>query len=431
MVTERGGSAAPSGCPHSGFTHDTVQLGAPDLAQTDPAELYREMRRKHGPVVPVTLPGDVPAWLVIGYRELHQVTSDATLYTRDSGLWNQWQTLPEDWPLLPMIGQRQPSIYYTVGEEHRRHVRMVNKALEGVEQVELRAHCEELADHLIDSFCGRGEAEIVSEYAKPFPVLVLARIFGLTAPEGSALIGPLSDLADGGPAALPAFEKFGATMHGLVARKRKHPGADVASRMITYQDPEQPFTDEEYGLDLMALTAAGHLPTADWIGNSVRLMLTDDRFSASLTGGRQSIAEAMNEVLWEDTPTQILAGRWASRDTQLAGQNIAAGDMLLLGLAGANLDPKVHGAGYGGDGLRNGNSAHFSFSHGEHMCPYPAREIAETIARSGIEVLLDRLPDIDLSVPFEELTRRPSAFLRGMTELPVRFSPAPPVGGRL
>jgi cytochrome P450 len=160
-------------------------------------------------------------------------------------------------------------------------------------------------------------------------------------------------------------------------------------------------------------------------------MLTDDRFAASLTGNRRSIPEAMNEVLWEDTPTQILAGRWAAADTWLGGQRIREGDMLLLGLAGANADPKVHVTAEGTDtGLRGGNSAHFAFSHGEFQCPFQAQEIAETIALVGIEVLLDRLPEIDLAVPAGALARRPSAFLRGMTALPVHFTPTPPIGGR-
>ncbi|MCF6525280.1 cytochrome P450 [Streptomyces sp. JJ36] len=423
------GAAPPPGCPaHAAGAGDTaVPLSGPRF-HTDPAQLYREMRRDHGPVVPVTLPGEVPAWLVIGYRELYQVTSDPVLFPRDSGLWNQWEHLPEDWPLRPMIGQRQPSVYYTVGEEHRRHLRLVQDALESVGHIELRRECEELADGLIDGFCGRGEADLVAEYAKPLPVLVLARLLGIPDADGPALTKAMSDLADGGADALEGFRRFGERLHRLVAEKHARPGADVTSRMLAY--PEA-FTDEEYALDLMAVTAAGHLPTADWIGNSVRLMLTDERFAASLTGGRHSVPEAMNEVLWEDTPTQILAGRWAARDTWLGDRRIGAGDMLLLGLAGANGDPQVHvGTPGSDDGFRNGNSAHFSFSHGEFQCPFPAREIAEVIARSGIEVLLDRLPDIDLAVPARTLVRRPSAFLRGMTVLPVRFSPAPPVGGR-
>jgi cytochrome P450 len=407
--------------------HGAVPLTGPRF-HTDPLGLYREMRREHGPVVPVMLPGDVPSWLVVGYREMHQVTSDPVLFPRDSGLWNQWDTLPEDWPLRPMIGQRQPSIYYTVGAEHQRHVAMVESALEGTNPFELRKHTEELCDALIDGFCAAGEAELVSAYVKPLPMLVLARILGIPDEQGPGLVKAISDLADGGADAMAGFEHFAARMHELVAAKHALPGADVATRMLAWP---QSFTDEEYALDLMSLTAAGHLPTADWIGNSIRLMLTDNRFAASLGGGRHSVAEAMNEVLWEDTPTQILAGRWAARDCRLGNRHIRAGDMLLLGLAAANNDPAVHDATgtTSAGGFRDGNNAHFSFSHGEFQCPFPAREIAEVIARTSIEVLLDRLPDLDLSVPADTLTRRPSAFLRGMTALPVRFSPTSALGG--
>lgn len=418
------GPAAAARCPVAG---GAVPLSG-ERFHTDPAQLYREMRRDHGPVVPVTLPGDVPAWLVIGYRELYQVTSDPELFPRDSGLWNQWETLPEDWPLRPMIGHRQPSIYYTVGDEHQRHLRMVQGALESVSHMELRTHAEVLADRLIDAFCAQGEADLIAQYAKPLPVLVLARLLGFPDADGPRLAKAMGDLADGGADALDGFAYFGARIRRLVAEKHAAPGADVASRMLA--SPE-PFTDEEYALDLMALAAAGHLPTADWIGNSVRLMLTDDRFAASLSGGRHSIPEAMNEVLWEDTPTQILAGRWAAREAWLGGQLIAPGDMLLLGLASANGDPEVHVTASGAtDGFRGGNSAHFSFSHGEFQCPFPAREIAETIVRSGVEVLLDRLPDMELAVPARSLVRRPSPFLRGMTVLPVQFAATPPLGGR-
>jgi cytochrome P450 len=396
-----------------------------DRFHTDPAGLYREMRQKHGPVVPVVLPGDIPAWLVVGYRELHHVTSDTALFTRDMGLWNQWPHIPDDWPLLPMVNRRQPSIYYTVGAEHQRHVGMVVPALEGVDPFELRRHAEQLSDALIDAFCGQGEAELIADYAKLLPILVLGRVVGFTDAEGPELARNINALADGGADAITSHQYLTAAMERLLAAKRARPGADVASRMLAHSG----FTDEEYILDLQALTAAGHLPTADWIGNSLRLMLTDDRFAASLSGGRHSVGEAMNEVLWEDTPTQILAGRWAARDTQLGGQRLRGGDMLLLGLQGAHGDPQVQGEGPTGTGAgTGGNNAHFSFSHGEFRCPFPAQEIAEVIARTGIEVLLDRLPDLDLTVPPPSLRRRPSPFLRGMTALPVRFTPTPAVG---
>jgi cytochrome P450 len=404
-------------------THDdAVLLGGPRF-QTDPSGVYREMRRDHGAVAPVLLDGDVPAWLVLGYRELHQVTGDPVLFSRDSELWNQWDGIPGDWPLLPMIGRKQPSILYTVGERHRERAAMISNALESADAFELRRHAERFADELIDTVCSRGEADLIGQYAMLLPVRVLARLYGFSDEEGPGLVTALNDMIDGRERALAGQGHLASSMARLLAERSAAPAEDVVSRMLADRGG---FTDEEIAQDLMVMMAAGHQPTADWIGNSLRLMLTDSRFAASLFGGRNSVAEAMNEVLWEDTPTQNVAGRWASRDTRLGGRHIRAGDMLLLSLQAANSDPQVR---TDGASLTGGNNAHFSFGHGEHRCPFPAQEIAEVIARTGIEVVLDRLPDIDLAVPADELERRPSPWLRGLTELPVRFTPTPALGG--
>ncbi|MFF9687511.1 cytochrome P450 [Streptomyces sp. NPDC014623] len=421
------GAPASGGCPAHRATAP-VPLGGPAF-QTDPQALYRTMRHSYGPVVPVELPGGFPAWLVVGYRELRQVTGDGELFPRDVGLWNQWEHIPEDWPLLPMVGRPMPSIYFTAGAEHRRHSELVVPALEAADPFETRGHCEQLADRLVDGICARGAADLVAEFAEPLPVLVLARLVGFPDAEGADIARVLKDLADGGPGAQGAYGRFGEHMQRLVAAKRASPGDDITSRMLA--DPE-PFTDEEYALDLMAVTAAGHLTTADWISNSLRLMLTEDQFADSLAGGHRSVGDAMNEVLWEESPTQILAGRWAARDTQLGGRTIRAGDMLLLGLGAANTDPLIRQEAIsGGAGQHAGNGAHLAFSHGEYRCPFPAQEIAEVIARTAIEVILDRLPDLELAVPAEDLVRRPSAFLRGTNALPVRFTPVQTTGDPL
>lgn len=409
-----------TGCP---VTHGSVPLSGPRF-QTDPVQLYRDMRRDHGAVAPVVLDGDVPAWLILGYRELHQVTGDPVLFSRDSDLWNQWDRIPADWPLLPMIGRKQPSILYTVGERHSRRAMMISDALEGVDPFSLKRYAEEFADGLIDRFCSTGGTDIIAAYAMLLPVRVLAKIYGFSDETGAALVGSINDMIDGRERALAGQQHLASSMVQLLVDKHTAPGDDVASRMLA---DDGGFTDEEIAQDLMVMMAAGHQPTADWMGNSLRLMLTDDRFAASLSGGRHSVAEAMNEVLWEDTPSQNIAGRWASRDTHLGGRHIRAGDLLILGIAAANGDPQIRTHA---SALTGGNNAFLSFGHGEHRCPFPAQETAEVIARTGIEVLLDRLPDVDLAVPAEALTRRPSPWLRGLTDLPVRFTPTPALGGR-
>ncbi|MDT0572242.1 cytochrome P450 [Streptomyces sp. DSM 3412] len=387
--------------------------------RAEPAALYRELRRDHGEVVPVLLDGDVPAWLVLGYRELHQVTSDPELFSRDSALWNQWPRVPADWPLLPVISPEQPSVLGTVGERHRQRAALIEEAWEAVDPLELRGHVERFADELIDVVCGVGAADLVGQFAAPLPARVLAFLFGFREEHAPGLVAALNDILDGQDRAMAAEEYLRTAMTRLVAERRQRPGDDVVSRLLANARAYE-VTVEEVTHDVMVMLAVGHQPTADWIGNSLRLMLTDDRFAASLFGGRSSVAEAMNEVLWEDAPIQNAAGRWTTRDTRLGGRVLRAGDLVLLGLQGANSDPRVRTHG---SALTGGNNAHFSFGHGDHRCPFPAQESAEVIARTGIEVLLDRLPDLDLAVPADALTRRPSPWLRGLVGLPVRFSP--------
>jgi cytochrome P450 len=170
--------------------------------------------------------------------------------------------------------------------------------------------------------------------------------------------------------------------------------------------------------DLLLVLMQAHQQTTNWIGNTIGLMLTDTRFAITISGGRASVGDALGEVLWHDTPTQNYLGRIATRDIRLGGQRIRAGDLLVLGLAAANADPQVR-AGDDTAGVV-GNRAMMSFGHGEHGCPYPAPELAEIIAKTSIEVLVDRLPDLVLAEP---LQWRPSVWARGLTRLPVTFTP--------
>src|SRR5437879_2063297 len=87
----------------------------------------------------------------------------------------------------------------------------------------------------------------------------------------------------------------------------------------------------------------------------------------------------------------------------------------------ANNDPQVRPDSYDGS---VGNHAQMSFSYGEHGSPHPAPEIAEVIAKAAVEVLLDRFPDVLLAVPADALEWRESTMLRGLSALPVKFTPA-------
>jgi len=405
----------PPGCPaHSSAVH----LAGLEYQQT-PSQLYRVMRQKHGAVAPVLLDGDIPAWLVLGYPEVCYVTVHDELFARDSRRWNQWPHIPDDWPLLPYVGY-QPSVLFTEGAEHQRRAGVITQALEGVDQFELARECQLIADQLISSFSGSGQAELMSTYAHALPARGVLWMCGM--PQGSAdterLVEDLRISLDAGEGDDPvaAYMRVGERIMQLVKEKRERPGPDVTSRMLL--DPAG-LSDEEIVQDLISVIAAAQQPTANWICNTLRLLLTDERFAVNVSGGRVSVGDALNEVLWLDTPTQNFIGRWAVRDTQLGGRLIREGDCLVLGLAAANTDPHIWPESHVGAE----NSAHLSFSNGEHRCPYPAPLLADVMARTAVETLLEHLPDLVLAVEPEELTWRPSIWMRGLTSLPVQFTP--------
>jgi cytochrome P450 len=379
--------------------------------------MYRGMRSKFGNVVPVLIEGDLPAWLVLGYREIVYVTSRSDLFGRDSRRWNRWSQVPANWPVRPVI-EYMPSVYYAEGADHSRRAVAVHDVLADVDQFKLRDECERIADRLIDSFAGAGEADLIAQYATQVPLLVDAFLFGLTPVETEGLVRDANAMVSGASDAEDARRRLRSLMAVCLQRGRDRPGSDVPSRLVAH--PAQ-LTDEQMVDDLGIIIGAGQLNIAMWIGNSLRLMLVDDRFAVGMVGGRRSAGQALNEILWEDTPTQNFMARWTTRALELDGQHLQTGDMVILGLAAANGDPFIRAAG---TQIAPGNRAQLSFGHGEHRCPLPAQEIAEIAAQTAIEVLLDRLPDLALGVDDDALQWLPSPWLRGLVSLPVLFSPA-------
>ncbi|MFE0426140.1 cytochrome P450, partial [Streptomyces sp. NPDC058953] len=423
-----------------GFTAGgPAQLRAPADGES-PAGIHADLRRRHGRVAPVVTDDGGSAWLVLGYAEVSYVTAHDDLFVRDTRHRGPWPRARETGP-----GPAEPATVPTVPTgptgappspgpgPHGRPGPSTARALAAVDQFELAEVCRGVARRLVDGFAGSGRAELMSAYARAVSLRAAVLMCGLP-PDADAFDGLVGDLRTalaedgtgrdagtgreaGETRRLAAYVRAGERLRRLVAARRSAPRPDVVSRLLA--DPVAP-TDDEVVREILALVAAAHRPTADWIGNALRLLLTDERFARDVSGGRLSVGQALNEVLWLDTPAQNAGGRRAVRDTQLGGRRIRAGDRVLLSLAAANTDPQIWPGERPGGGE---NAAHLSFGGGAHRCPYPAPLLAEVIARTAVETLLERLPDTVLAVDPERLVWRPSIRERGLVALPVRFTP--------
>ncbi|MFI6153941.1 cytochrome P450 [Kitasatospora sp. NPDC051170] len=423
------GARLPYGDHHFGQAPRPAPLYGAAVAD-DPHGLYARLRERHGQVAPIELEPGVEAWLVLGYGELLELTRNETLFSKDSRHWRvpAEGRLAPDSRLLPMTAWR-PTLLNLDGAEHQRLRAAVSDTLAQIDHHQLRETTEAAANGLIDGWGPDGTADLIAQYARTLPLLVFTQLLGLPAQAGPRLIELISHLVDSGPQSVRANQEFQAILVDLVRRRRAAPSADLTSWLLAHPAA---LSDEEAVHHLVVLMIAGNETSINWTGNTLRLLLTDRRFRTTITGGRLTVSDALEEVLWRDPPTQNFPGRWATADTVLGGQHIAAGDMLVLGLAAANADPAVLGGASAAQGSLGGNRAHLAWGAGEHVCPaqHPARIIVET----AVETLLHRLPDLQLAVPAHDLTWRPSPWSRALTALPVLYSaftpPRPPAPER-
>jgi cytochrome P450 family 142 subfamily A polypeptide 1 len=117
--------------------------------------------------------------------------------------------------------------------------------------------------------------------------------------------------------------------------------------------------------------------------------------------------------------------RVATRDVELAGARIRAGQELLLLYPSANRDEAVFADADRFDIGRNPNP-HLAFGFGAHFCL--GNQLARLELRVMVERVLARLPDLRLAVDRAALPRRAANFISGIEEMPVEFTPTSPLG---
>ncbi|MGA5411528.1 cytochrome P450 [Streptomyces lavendulocolor] len=384
-----------------------------------PAELYEQLRQEYGAVAPVLLPGDIPAWLVLSHREAQGVLNRSSVYTCDPTVWTPLRdgTLPADSPLRP-ITQPQPLIAFTDGAEHARFRNAVTTSLASLHRHGIRRHVNRHADRLIDRFISAGRADLVRDFAEQLPILVIAHQFGIPPEQAPQLGIALRDLVRGNEGALDANAFVASAMRDLVAQKKKTPGRDFASALLAH---EAGLDDHEVEEHLRHALVAANENTVNLLANALLVVLTDQRFRGNLSGGQMTLPDALHLVMWDNPPLALVPNRFATGPTTLGGQQIQRGDMVMVSIAAGNRDPQVRPAGVS----MAGNRAHLAFGNGPHECP--GADIGLSIAETGIDRLLTRLLEVQLTKYKEELPVEVSLISSRLLSLPVTFTPGKPV----
>ncbi|WP_406193646.1 cytochrome P450 [Streptomyces sp. NBC_01017] len=403
---------APGGCPVAhgeGFT----RLYGPGVA-SDPHGVYAQLRKEYGAVAPVLLDGDVPAWLVLGYRENRRVLDNPLQFARDSRIWRDWNEGRVDAtsPLIQVLGWR-PDAVSQDGEPHRRLRAAVTDNLQAMTGRGIRRHVAHYANKLIDAFADEGRADLVADFAEYLSMLVLCRVFGLAEKESRNLAESCKLVLNGGAEALEHNERVMTILGDLAARKREEPASDFTTGLI---DHHAGLDQDEIVSHLRLVLITAHNMTSNLLARVLQLVLTDESRLSGLVSGQLSVSAVVEEVMWNFPPLVVLPGRFATADLELGGCQIKEGDLLVLGLAAGNADPEIRpDAGVS----VQGNQSHLAFSAGPHECP--GQNTGSSIIEGAVDVLLHRLPGLRLAVPPEELASTASTWESRLDSLPVEF----------
>lgn len=401
----------PSRCPYAA-------LHEPEF-HADPHAVYERLRARYGPVIPAELEPGVRGWIVIDYATLIAWCRDTDTFSRDSRIWADWNEgrIDDTSSVLPMMMPR-PNALFQDGSNHQRYRRAITDSLGRIDNARLLSDIRHYADGLIDEFCAHGEVELLDRYVRLLPLLIINQLFGFDEDSGRRFITALRNMWDGVDAER-ANHQAELALSAVVGHKRRHPGDDLTSWLM---DHRAELSDEEVIFQLFLITAAANEPTANLIGNAMRLVLTDDELAAEIAGSRVSIADAIDRVLWTDSPVSNYPVMYPTRDVELdGGEVVRKGTPVLLGFAAAN---RFLAQEYSERMADAPNRAHLSWGVGPHRCP--GQDPATAIAVIAIRTLLSRLPDLRLAVPAQELEWRVSPFSRALTRLPVQFTPQSP-----
>ncbi|GAA3003571.1 cytochrome P450 [Streptosporangium longisporum] len=389
-----------------------------DAALEPPAE-WAELRRRC-PVAPVTLPSGDRATLLTRHEDVKRVLADPRL-TR--------QLNAPDAARLSADGggvfsSEMAQIIPDGGEEHLHWRRLVGRWFTAKRMAALRPAMTEIADRLVDDMVARGRSgDLRAGLGFPLPVYVICDMLGVPAADRDRFAywsDTLLNLTRYGQAEIEAAQvEFFEYMAGHVAAKRAEPGEDLLSELIAVGGPEDGgLSDMQILVTGMALLVAGHETTANMIGKMVCMLLADRGRWERLLADPSLVRTAVEESLRFDANAGIGLPRYLPEEIEAAGTVLPRGTTLICSMAAANRDEDVFDAADEMDLGRSPNP-HLAFGTGAHSCLGQA--LARTELQVVLEVLLRRLPSLELDVPAQELERVEGLAVGGLRTVPVRW----------
>jgi cytochrome P450 len=367
-------------------------------------------------------------WAITRYDDIREVHRDWETFSSETG-----GTSLED--LAPEHVEARKSMIDMDPPRHNELRALINKGFTPRAVRKYEGTIRELFRWLLDQALPMGEFDFVHEIAAELPMRVFAEMLGAPLEDrrylvelGDRLLGASDPeyatpeeleahrhLPFSSPAALEMFE-YG---RRLAAERRAEPRDDIVTTLATAELDGVPLTERELDVYFILLATAGNETTRHTISHGLLALLEHPDQLERLRADPSGLSlTAANEMLRWATPVHHFR-RTATRDVELRGRTIRAGDKVTTWFVSGNRDEEVFDRPDAFDVGRDPNP-HMAFGPGGvHFCL--GAHLARMEVQIAFEELLPRIGRVELTGPVERLR---SNFFNGIKRMPVRVEPA-------
>ncbi|MFE9611342.1 cytochrome P450 [Streptomyces sp. NPDC006012] len=396
MNAPEGSAAAEAGgTPAISFEAEDFSFSNPELF-VDPYPIYRQIRERE-PFHRSRMYGG--SWILFAYE-------DAAALLRSDKLTNNRANLP----LLALAESERAEFSGFVdflrtwtafheGEEHMLRRNRMDEVFRVLTPAVVGRVVQEAAADLIDRWGDRSRVDLVADYARPLPAMVLTRLMG--APESdhhlldewaddlAYLFGTNDLAADDVRRAQKSAEAFMAYLQDLAADLARLPKSSILAGLLAQEGSAFNFELAQACAQCVLLMFAGLEPSRHIIGSAVLALEQFPDQRSLLEENPRLWPSAVEEFLRFDPPVQYI-GRLAAEDFSYRGHEIRKGQAVLPFVGSANRDPKQFPDPDVLDVRRR--ARHLSMGEGVHRCIGAGMVRVQTSI--ALRTLLSRKPQL-------------------------------------
>lgn len=396
-----------------------------DPFKANPFPTFAQMR-KEDPIYRVETGNNPPIlWVVTNHEYSEAILRDHTRFVKQ---WQNTLTPEERAKLAPepiAVQMMNNHMLNSDGSDHTRLRTLVNKAFSGTIIAQQRERVQTIANQLLDQVEATGKMDLIDDYAFPIPIVVICDLLGIPhqdrdkfrAWSNAFLTEARSE--EEWQEQVKFLQGMLDYLGAIFAQRRAQPQNDMITRLVQAEENGDHLSETELYSMVVLLIVAGHETTVNLIGNGTLALLRHPDQLAKLRANPALIESAVEELLRYDGPVETATPRFATEDIEIGGKLIRKGEAVNVTVTSANRDESSYAHADGLD-IERQNNRHLAFGMGIHYCV--GAPLARMEGQIALNTLIQRLPNLRLAVPVEELQWANTVVVRGMKHMPVEWS---------